>query len=99
MSEKHREVQRGMEAAQVLESAAFAESMAELKAAAVEHWRSLSLSDTKGQELALMMMKVTDKFESILRGRIERGEFARRMLEQEKERGQGQVRRALRDVR
>lgn len=98
MSEKHREVQRGEEAAQVLDNPAFQDAMDDLKRSAVDHWRECSLADAEAQRLALMLMKVTEKFESLLRGRIEKGKFARHLLEQEKDRGKAQVRRAMRGI-
>lgn len=95
MSDHHRDVQRGIEAAQVLENPAFKDALADLRQTAVDHMISQQIADTEGQRHALMFVKVVDKFEQLLLGRIQAGRFAEHVIEDEKERKKGLLRRAL----
>jgi hypothetical protein len=89
---------RGSEAAQILESAAYQEAMQALRDAVIAKWKECSLRDEQGQKLTLQMMKLADTFEALLSGYVEAGKFAARKLEMDALRDESMGRRILRKV-
>ena len=89
---------RGIEASQVLESAAYREAMEALKASIVAKWKECSLRDKEGQSLTLQMMKLADTFEQLLAGFVEAGKFASHKLDIDKLRNESVAQRVMRRV-
>lgn len=74
-------MQRGHDAALVLENPAYVEAIARLRADVVETWKACPIRDKQGQMLLLQLAKVTDKFEGILQGMVMGGKLAKHQLE------------------
>jgi hypothetical protein len=72
---------RGLEAAQVLESQAYKDAMEALRGAVVAKWREVSVRDKEGLVLTHQLMTLADTFEGILAGYVEAGKFAARSLD------------------
>ncbi|MBA3773822.1 MAG: hypothetical protein H0X13_15430 [Ramlibacter sp.] len=94
----HQDAQRGQEAAQVLDNAAYVEAMARLRTEVVEAWKACPVRDKEGQLLLLQLAKLTDKFESILSGMVEGGKFALRQIELDEMRNENAARKFVRRV-
>lgn len=94
----NQQVQRGTEAAQVLESGAFKEALQIMRDDAVKAWRDCPIRDTEGQQLLLQHAKLIDKFEGILRGVVESGKFAQRKIDIDDARSESRTKRFLRKV-
>jgi urease accessory protein UreF len=92
------DVLRGREAAAVLENEAFKAAMQGLKSAVIQNWRECPVRDKEGQLLLLQLAKLTDKFEAILTGMVQSGDFAQRRIDLDSERDETQVRRFFRKV-
>ena len=90
---------RGLEASQILESAAYREAMEALRQSIVNKWKEVSLRDVEGQRLTLQMMKLADTFEGLLRGYVEAGKFAQHKMDLDRLRNESAVQKMLRRVR
>lgn len=95
---KQQTVTRGREANDVLDNEAFKAAMASLKAAVLTQWKDCPVRDREGQVLLLQLAKMTDKFESILVGMIETGNYAQRQIEMDSMRDEPATRRFMRKV-
>lgn len=94
----HKEVLRGKEAQAVLDNEAFKAAMTILKESVQAQWKECPIRDREGQVLLLQLAKLTDKFESILGGMIQSGQFAQRKIDIDSERDEPKARQALRRV-
>lgn len=92
------QVQRGIEAAQVLENRTFIEAFEILRADSVKAWRDCPIRDREGQMLLLQHAKLIDKFESILRGLVEGGKLAKSRIDINEARNESAARKFLRKV-
>lgn len=92
------DVLRGKEASMILESEAFKLAMSSLKTAVLEQWKACPIRDKEGQVLLLQLAKLTDKFESILVGMVQNGNFAQRKIDLDKLRDEPQARQFIRKV-
>jgi hypothetical protein len=90
--------QRGIDATQVLENAAFKEAMTILKQAVVDQWKDSPIRDKEGQLLLLQLAKLTDKFEGILIGIVETGKLAKSRIDINTLRDESAGRRIMRRV-
>jgi hypothetical protein len=90
------DVLRGKEATAVLENEAYKAAMQTLKDAVIQNWKDCPVRDREGQLLLLQLVKLTDKFESILSGLVESGKMAQRRIDLDNERDETQVRRFFR---
>ena len=91
-------VQRALEAAQVLDNPAYQEAMSQLKSVVIQQWKDCPVRDREGQLLLLQLAKLTDKFESILKGMIETGKLAQHHIDLDRERNESIAKRFLRKV-
>ena len=89
---------RGLEAAQVLESQAYTQAMAMLRESIVAKWKTVSLRDKEGQALTLQMMKLADTFEGLLSGMVEAGKMARHQIDLDQHRNESAARSLMRRV-
>ena len=94
----HKEVLRGKEAQAVLDNEAFKAAMANLKSSVQAQWKECPIRDREGQVLLLQLAKLTDKFEAILGGMIQSGQFAQRKIDIDSERDEPKVRQVMRKV-
>ena len=94
----HKEVLRGKEAQAVLDNEAFKAAMASLKASVQAQWKECPIRDREGQVLLLQLAKLTDKFEAILGGMIQSGQFAQRKIDIDSERDEPKTRQVMRKV-
>lgn len=86
----------GVNARQVLDSAAYQAAMTSLKAQVVQQWKDCPVRDKEGQLLLLQLAKLADKFDGILSGMIEAGKFAEHKINLDAERDESKGRRMLR---
>lgn len=93
-----KEAMRGREAQMVLDNEAFKLAMASLKSSVLEQWRSSPIRDREGQVLLLQLAKITDKFESLLVGMVENGNFAQTKIDLDRLRDESVAKRLLRKV-
>lgn len=91
-------VQIGADAARVLESAAYKEAMAGMRAQIIDQWKACPVRDREGQFLLLQLAKVADKFENLLSGMVEAGKLAQRRIDLDSLRDEGPVRQFMRKV-
>lgn len=89
---------RGSDATQVLENAAYQEAMTLLRDSIVAKWKEVSLRDQEGQRLTLQMMKLADTFEQLLGGFVEAGKFASHKLEIDRLRDESPARKIMRRI-
>lgn len=89
---------RGLQAQQILDSAAYQEAMEALKASIVAKWKEVSLRDAEGQRLTLQMMKLADTFEGLLAGFVEAGKFANHKIDVDRLRSDSLAQRVMRRV-
>lgn len=75
---------RGKEAQAVLDNAAFVQAFATLKSEIHAQWKACPVRDREGQVLLLQLAKMADKFEGILAGMVQSGNFAAHRLELQK---------------
>lgn len=90
------EVNQGRNASEVLDNPAFKEAMQLLREGVVTQWKDCPIRDKEGQLLLLQLAKITDKFESILSGLIERGKLAQHRIELDTLRDENALQRAKR---
>lgn len=94
----HKDVLRGKEAQAVLDNAAFKAAMAGLKSSVQEQWKTCPIRDREGQVLLLQLAKLTDKFESLLVGMVQTGNFAQRRIDFDKVRDEPPARQFMRRI-
>jgi len=92
----HKEVLRGNEAHAVLDNEAFKAAMTCLKASVMDQWKDCPIRDREGQVLLLQLAKLTDKFESMLVGMIQAGQFAQHKIDLDRERDEPKARQVIR---
>ena len=90
--------QRGHNARMVLDSDAYQQAMASLKAQVVAQWKDCPIRDAEGALLLLQLAKLTDKFEGILRGYVEGGRLAQHRINIDAERNESGARKLMRRV-
>lgn len=89
---------RGKEAQQILDSEAFKLAMQSLKTSVLDQWKACPVRDREGQVLLLQLAKLTDKFESILVGMVDNGNFTQRKIELDSMRDEPRARQFFRKV-
>jgi hypothetical protein len=94
----HHDVLRGKEAAMVLDNEAFKAAMECLKASVISQWKDCPIRDRDGAALLLQLSKLTDKFEGLLIGMLNKGEFAQRKIDLDKVRDEPQARQFMRKI-
>ena len=92
------ETTRGRDAQAVIESPAFVEAMALLKSSVITQWKESSIRDREGQLLLLQLARLTDTFEGLLVGIVERGKMAQHKIEIDHLRDENKARSMLRRV-
>ena len=95
---EQKQLQRGINATQVLENVIFKEAFATLKQSVVDQWKDCPVRDKEGQLLLLQLAKLTDKFESILIGIVETGKLAKHRIDVGNLRDESLGRRIIRRV-
>jgi hypothetical protein len=90
------DVQTGRNASEVLDNPAYKEAMQLLRDAVVQQWKECPVRDKEGALLLLQLAKITDKFESILNGLIERGKLAQHHLDMDALRDESKLKQAVR---
>jgi len=95
---EQQQLQRGIDASQVLDNAAFREAFVALNNAVVDQWRECPVRDVQGQTLLLQLVKITAKFEAILVGMVENGKLAQRRIELDSLRNESKPRALLRKL-
>lgn len=90
------DVQTGRQAAEVLDNPAFKEAMQVLRETVVQQWREHPIHDKEGALILLQYAKVTDRFEGVLSGLIERGKLAQHRIEIDALRDENALQRAKR---
>lgn len=97
-NQDHKDVLRGKEAAMVLENEAFKAALDSLKGSVIAQWKDCPIRDREGAALLLQLSKLTDKFESILVGMVQSGNFAQRKIDLDKVRDEPQARQFMRRI-
>ncbi len=77
----NQQLQRGIDALQVLENIAFREAFSMLNYAVVDEWKKCPVRDQDGQMLLLQLAKTAAKFEAILIGMVENGKLAKHRID------------------
>ena len=95
---EQKQLQRGIDATQVLENVVFKEAFTTLKQAVVDQWKDCPVRDKEGQLLLLQLAKITDKFEGILIGIVETGKLAKHKIDMNNLRDESIVGRIARRV-
>lgn len=95
---EHQTLQRGVDAAQVLDNAAYKAAMDSLKAQVVQQWKDCPVRDREGALLLLQLAKLADKFEAILSGMVEAGKYAQHKINVDEVRDETKTRKMLRRV-
>lgn len=95
---EHQLLQRGIDAAQVLENVAFKDAFKALREQVVAQWKDCPIRDKEGQVLLLQLAKLSDKFEGILVGMIESGKYAQRKIELDNLRDESKPRKFFRQM-
>ena len=91
-------IARGREASAVLENEAFKSAMSALKSSVLTEWKKCPIRDQQGQVLLLQLAKLTDKFEAMLTGMVETGQYELKKLELDSVRDEPAARRFMRKV-
>lgn len=94
----HQTAARGNEAARVLDSEVFKDSMTSLKTAVIQQWKDCPVRDKEGALLLLQLAKLTDKFETILIGMVETGKHAQHRIDLDSLRDETPVKQFFRRV-
>ena len=94
----HQTVRIGNDAAQVLENEAYKAAMTGLKAQIVAEWTRCPVTDREGALLLLQLVKLCDKFDSMLTGMVANGKLAARELNLNAERNESSARKFFRRV-
>ena len=95
---EHQTVRVGLDAEQVLANEAYKTAMTGLKAQIVQQWQQTPILDPQGVLLLLQLVKLCDKFESILHGMIANGKLADRDLNLDAMRNESKARQFFRRV-
>lgn len=90
--------QTGIEARQVLDNEAYKSAMESMRTQIIAQWKECPIRDMEGQRLLLQLAKLCDKFEGILRGYVESGNYAERRIQMDELRDENKLRRTLRAV-
>lgn len=90
------EVNIARNASEVLENPAFQEGMKLLRESVVAQWKECPIRDKEGQLLLLQLAKITDKFENLLVGFIERGKLAQHRIDMDSVRDENALKRTAR---
>ncbi|RYF31684.1 MAG: hypothetical protein EOO23_01685 [Comamonadaceae bacterium] len=93
-----RTVQTAIEARQLIDSEAYKNAHAGLKAQIIQQWKECPVRDREGQLLLLQLIKLADKFEGMLTGAIEAGKLAQHSIDLTNERNESKLQRAKRNV-
>lgn len=91
-------VTRGIEANQVLDNPAFRENFNDIRNEIISDWKNCPIRDKEGQMLYLLMVKLIDKFEAALIGRIEGGKLAQHKIDIDSARDENIIRKWARKV-
>jgi hypothetical protein len=91
-------LQRGQEAARIIESEVFKLAIQTLKDSVTEQWKSCPIRDKEGQLLLLQLAKVTDKFEGVFIGLVEQGKMIQHKIDLDNARDEPQARKFFRKV-
>ena len=94
----HQTVRIGSDAAQVLENEAYKTAMTGLKAQIVAEWTRCPVTDREGALLLLQLVKLCDKFDSMLTGMVANGRFTQAKIDLDKERNETRSQKWLRKV-
>ena len=70
-------IYNGDQARQVLENEAYAAAMADMRQEIIEQWKSAPARDQEGRESLWQLLKLTEKFEAILKTSLETGMLAK----------------------
>lgn len=82
----------------LLDNPAFKAAMQSIKDSVQEQWKSCPIRDREGQVLLLQLAKLTDKFESVLIGMVQSGNFAQRKIDLDRERDEPKTRQFMRKM-
>lgn len=93
---ERQEVNQGRNAADVLENPAFQEAMQLLREDVIATWKACPVRDKEGALILLQLAKLTDKFEGMLAGLVERGKLAQHHIEIDALRDENALQRAKR---
>lgn len=69
-------IYNGDRAREVLENEAFQQAMTELKSEVIAKWQSSPARDPSGRETLWQLLKIAEKFETILTSSLETGKLA-----------------------
>lgn len=83
-------------ASEVLNNEAYVKAMADLKGQIVQQWKSCSVHDAEEQRLLLQLVKLADKFDSLLAGYVEAGKLAQHRINLDNERNESYAHRIMR---
>jgi hypothetical protein len=92
------QIQRGLEATQVLENPAYRDAMAALRTQVIDQWKACPVRDREGQLLLLQLAKLADKFEGLLAGAVESGKLAQHKIDVDSVRDESPARQFFRRV-
>jgi predicted transcriptional regulator len=90
------DVQAGRNASEVLDNPAYKEAMQLLRDAVVQQWLTHPVQDKEGALLLLQYAKVTERFEAILSGLVEKGKLAQHRIEIDALRDESKLKQAAR---
>ena len=90
------QVQRGIEAQQVIDNEAYKDAMQALKSQIVTQWKDCPVRDKEGALLLLQLAKLAEKFEGILSGLVNAGKFAQHQINLDNERDESPARKFFR---
>lgn len=93
---ERQDVNMGRSASEVLENQAFQEAMNLLREAVVTQWKECPVRDKEGALLLLQLAKITDKFEGLLVGLVEKGKMAQHKIELDALRDESKLQKAAR---
>jgi len=91
--------QRGIDATQVLDNAAFNEAFALLNEAVLSQLDACPIRDHEGRLLLTQLRKIAFMYEGMLRGMVETGKLAKHKIDMNNLRDEGAGRKLLRIVR
>lgn len=83
---------------EVIDNEAYKQAMTGLKAQIVEQWERCPIVDPQGALLLLQLVKLCDKFESILHGMIANGKLAKHDINLDAMRNESKARTFFRRV-
>lgn len=86
MANLHKEVDRGVRAAQLLENETYKESVGKVREGIMLRWAQSPLADREGQHTLRLMLKLLDDLEGNIREVALTGKMAEQQIELEKQR-------------